>query len=121
MAYRPSDSVIEYRLARTFPAERLRELARDTGLVKRRRKLDAAALFWSLALGFTVGENRSLSSPPELSSVRRWRTESDVCLVSRVVRGDAHRVSPRGSRARLRRHLTIGTYTYITSSSRNSS
>ena len=62
MAYRPGNSVIEYRLARTFPAERLRELARDTGLVERRRKLDAAALFWSLTFGFTVGENRSLEA-----------------------------------------------------------
>ena len=50
MAYRPSDSVIEYRLSRTFPAEHLRELARDTGLVERRHKRDAAALFWSLTL-----------------------------------------------------------------------
>ena len=107
MAYRLRNSVIEYRLARTFSAECLRELARDTGLVKRRRKLDAAALFWSLTLGFTVGENRSLSSLPELSSVRRWRTESDICFVSRVVRGDAHRVSPRGSRPRSRRSLAL--------------
>ena len=54
--------MIEYRLARTFPAGRLRELARDTGLIERRRKLDAAALSWSLTLGFTVGENRSLEA-----------------------------------------------------------
>lgn len=62
MAYRPGDSVIEYRLTRIFPAERLRELARSTGLVERRRKLDAAALFWALTLGFAVGEDRSFEA-----------------------------------------------------------
>lgn len=62
MVYYPPASVIEHRLTRAFPAERLRELARKTGLVERRRKLDAAALFWSFALGFTVGEDRSLEA-----------------------------------------------------------
>ena len=60
MAYHPPASVIERRLTRTFPAERLRQLARKTSLVERRRKLDAAALFWALTLGFAVGEDRSL-------------------------------------------------------------
>lgn len=62
MVYRPSDSVIEHRLTRVFPEERLRKLARNTGLVERRRKLDAAALFWALTLGFTVGEDRSIEA-----------------------------------------------------------
>lgn len=62
MAYPPPESVIESRLARTFPAKRLRELARKTGLVKRRRKLDAAALFWALTLGFAVGEDHSIEA-----------------------------------------------------------
>lgn len=62
MAYLPPESVIESRLARTFPAERLRELARKTGLVERRRKLDAAALFWALTFGFAVGEDRSIEA-----------------------------------------------------------
>lgn len=62
MVYRPSESVIETRLTRIFPAERLRSLARETGLVERRRKLDAAALFWALTLGFAVGEDRSLEA-----------------------------------------------------------
>lgn len=60
--YRPPDSVIEHRLTRTFPAARLRRLARTTGLVERRRKLDAAALFWALTLGFAVGEDRSIEA-----------------------------------------------------------
>lgn len=62
MVYRPPNSVIARRLGRVFPAERLRKLARSTGLVERRRKLDAAALFWALTLGFAVGEDRSLEA-----------------------------------------------------------
>jgi hypothetical protein len=48
MVYRPPDSVIEQRLTRIFPAERLRALARVTGLVDRRRQLDTAALSFRL-------------------------------------------------------------------------
>lgn len=54
--------MIEHRLTRAFPAEQLRALARKTGLIERQRKLDAAALFWALTLGFTVGEERSLEA-----------------------------------------------------------
>jgi len=60
--YRPSESVIEHRLGRAFPAKRLYELARRTGLVERRRKLDAAALFWVLTLGFAMSEDRSIDA-----------------------------------------------------------
>ena len=62
MTYRPSDPIIEHRLARAFPAGRLCQLARSTGLVERQRKLDAAALFWALTLGFAVGEDRSIEA-----------------------------------------------------------
>ena len=62
MAYRPPDSVIEHRLTRRFPAERLRGLARKTGLIERQRKLDAAALFWALTLGFAMDEGRSIEA-----------------------------------------------------------
>ena len=58
--YLPPDSVIEDRLIRTFPEEELRGLARATDLVQRKGgKLDAAALFFALALGFAVDEDRS--------------------------------------------------------------
>ena len=61
--YLPPDSVIEDRLIRTFPEEELRELARATDLVQREGgKLDAAALFFALALGFAVSEDRSLEA-----------------------------------------------------------
>jgi IS4 transposase len=39
----------------------LRQLARTSGLVERRRKLDAAALFWALTLGFAV-DDRSIEA-----------------------------------------------------------
>ena len=57
------DSVIEDRLVRTFPEDELRELARATDLVQREGgQFDAAALFFVLALGFAVGEDRSLEA-----------------------------------------------------------
>lgn len=60
--YRPPNPVIEHRLTRAFPGEELRGLARKTGLVKRRRKLNAVALFWALILGFAIGEDRSIEA-----------------------------------------------------------
>ena len=59
--YRPPEPIIEFRLSRAFPAERLCQLARTSGLVERRRKLDAAALFWALTLGFAV-DDRSIEA-----------------------------------------------------------
>ena len=57
----PPDSVIEERLVETFPNTRLRELARATGLIQREGgKLEADALFWSLAIGFLSGNYRTL-------------------------------------------------------------
>ena len=40
----------------------LRELAATTGFVRRRRKLDPVAMFWTLALGFGAGTTRSFAS-----------------------------------------------------------
>ena len=59
--YRPPEPIIEFRLSRAFPAKRLCQLARTSGLVERRRKLDAAALFWALTLGFAV-DDRSIEA-----------------------------------------------------------
>ena len=57
----PPDSVIEERLVKTLPNTQLRELARATGLVQRDGgKLEADALFWSLALGFLSGNYRTI-------------------------------------------------------------
>ena len=48
-------------LCKVFPAARLRALARDRGAVVRERKVDIVALFWTVVLGFGVGEQRSLA------------------------------------------------------------
>lgn len=49
-------------LDRMFPADWLRQTARDTGLVKRERKVDPVAMFWVLVLGFGVRLQRTLAS-----------------------------------------------------------
>jgi len=48
-------------LCKLFPAVRLRTLARESGAVIRQRKVDIVALFWTLVLGFGVGESRTLA------------------------------------------------------------
>jgi len=48
-------------LCKLFPARELRTLARASGAVVRQRKVDIVALFWTLVLGFGVGESRTLS------------------------------------------------------------
>jgi len=48
-------------LRKLFPSAVLRTLARDSGAVVRQRKVDVVALFWTLVLGFGVGESRSLA------------------------------------------------------------
>jgi putative transposase len=49
-------------LCKMFPASRLRALARERGAVVRERKVDIVALFWTLVLGFGVGEHRTLAA-----------------------------------------------------------
>ena len=48
-------------LRKMFPALRLRALARERGAVVRERKVDIVALFWTVVLGFAVGEERTLA------------------------------------------------------------
>jgi putative transposase len=48
-------------LCKMFPAVRLRRLARARGVVVRQRKVDIVALFWTVVLGFAVGEERTLA------------------------------------------------------------
>jgi hypothetical protein len=75
MTYRPPDTVIEHRLRRAFPEERLRTLARQTGFVERQRKRDTAALFWALILGFATDADRSIEPfRQSYLQVRWWRT-----------------------------------------------
>ncbi len=48
-------------LRKLFPAWQLREWAREQGAVERLRKVDPAALFWSVVLGFGSGRKRTLA------------------------------------------------------------
>ena len=58
---RPAASHILGALTSLVPRRRIRELARELGVVQRRRKLDVVALVYALALGFSVGDRRTLS------------------------------------------------------------
>ena len=47
-------SPLENPLRKMFPKEWLRETARETGLIKRERKIDHTIIFWVLTLSFGV-------------------------------------------------------------------
>lgn len=49
-------------LRQLFPTAFLVALARSSGAVRRLRKVDPAALFWTVVLGFGVGQQRTLAS-----------------------------------------------------------
>ena len=53
---------IRRRLNTLLPPEELQRLARESGMVRRRRKLDPVAMLWTLAFGFDAGRARSLAS-----------------------------------------------------------
>lgn len=53
---------LELALHDLFPEDWLREKAREVGVVERHRKIDPVVLFWTLALGFGIGTQRSLAS-----------------------------------------------------------
>lgn len=52
---------IRKQLTSLLPARRLHALARETGVLQRRRKVDPMALFWAIVLGFAAGRKRSLA------------------------------------------------------------
>jgi len=54
--------VVEEALNRMFSPEWLRDTAKETGLVKRERKVDPLIMFWVLTLSFGVRLQRSLAS-----------------------------------------------------------
>lgn len=54
--------IIEEELNSLFSPEWLRETAKETGFVKRDRKIDPVLMFWSLTLGFGVQLQRTLAS-----------------------------------------------------------
>jgi hypothetical protein len=54
-------SSLENPLRKLFPEELLRETARETGLIKRERKIDPTIMFWVLSLSFGVRLQRTLA------------------------------------------------------------
>jgi len=54
--------VIEAELNKLFSPEWLRKTAKETGLIKRERKIDPVLMFWVLVLGFGVQLQRTLAS-----------------------------------------------------------
>ncbi len=58
---RPKSLNIRKSLVKQFPQKRLEQLARETGAIKRKRKLKFVSFFWSVVLGFGVGRKRSIS------------------------------------------------------------
>ena len=58
---RPAASHIYSSLTSVLPRRRIRDLARQLGVVRRRRKLDIVAFVYSLVLGFGDGDRRTLS------------------------------------------------------------
>ena len=57
-----SKSSLENPLRKMFPEEWLRKTARETGLIKRERKIDPTIIFWVLTLSFGVRLQRTLAS-----------------------------------------------------------
>ena len=55
-------SPLENPLRKMFPEEWLRGTARETGLIKRERKIDPTIMFWVLTLSFGVRLQRTLAS-----------------------------------------------------------
>ena len=54
--------LLDGELCAIFPPEWLREKARDTGLIKRERKIDPVTMFWVLTLGYGTFLQRTLAS-----------------------------------------------------------
>jgi putative transposase len=57
-----SKFTLENPLRKMFPEVWLRETARETGLIKRERKIDPTIIFWVLTLSFGVRLQRTLAS-----------------------------------------------------------
>ena len=77
MQHARKQRVIEEELNNLFPPEWLRKTARETGFVKRERKIDPALMFWALVLGFGVQLQRTLAS------LRRTYEEKGEVHISR--------------------------------------
>lgn len=56
------DPIFEQTLCGAFPPEFLEKTAKETGMIKRNRKVNPVAIFWVLVLSFGVGMQRTLAS-----------------------------------------------------------
>jgi len=54
--------IIEEELTRLFSPEFLEKTARETGFIKRDRKINSVLMFWTLSVGFGVQLQRTLAS-----------------------------------------------------------
>lgn len=61
MAQKKKSTDIRSTLKRLVPRRRLEELAREYGVIVRERTVGISALFWTLVLGFTTGNERTLA------------------------------------------------------------
>lgn len=68
MARTPSID-IRGELSSLVPTRRLNELARETGAVKRQRKVEIADFFWTLVLGFGTGKEKTFAGLRRLYEV----------------------------------------------------
>lgn len=58
----PPDWIFDKELNDMYSKEYLRKTAKETGLIKRERKIDPVIIFWVLVLSFSVGMQRTLAS-----------------------------------------------------------
>jgi IS4 transposase len=68
-------NLVERELCNLFPPEWLRNKAKETGLIKRERKVDPVIMFWSLAIGYGTFLQRTLASLK-----RNYETASSLVL-----------------------------------------
>ena len=54
---------IRQALTSVLPPARLEQMARESGMLRRRRKVDPMAMLWTLTLGFGTGGARTLAGP----------------------------------------------------------
>jgi len=72
-----SGTIIEKNLAKDFPPEWLQKTAKETGFIKRDRKIKAVAFFWVLVFGFGIASEKCLASLKRSYEKRQKTTLSD--------------------------------------------
>ena len=75
MARSRTEDSIEERLYQLFPTSWLEDLARETGVLQWRRKVDPVGLFWTLVLSFGVGPTRTIAALR-----RAYASATGICL-----------------------------------------